>query len=837
MRFLLFFFAFLHIQLYAQIPEGGTILNAQTGTTFQRIGQGTLTQVDVQGQPFTRALRYTTGSGIANTWDAQIKFPAVAGINDGDVILVAFYARTISSIDETGNGFLMVCIEHNTTYAKQIYYRIAIGSEWKLYYAPLKSAATLATAAVNYAFHVGFPSQTIEVADVKFINYRNSLTVNDLPVTEITYHGREEDAPWRTAANERIDQHRKGKVEIAVYDEEGEPVKNANVTVEMIRHKFGFGTAIDANTFISNSTYRNRVFELFNEVVFENDLKWGTFNPATPNPNIRRSLDTLDRRNIPVRGHTVVWPSFRYNPSSLQNLQNNPVALRNAIDQRIDQVTQYTKGRLIDWDVLNEPYSERDFQNILGDEVMADWFKRVRNNDRGVKMYINDFGILSGGGLNKVKQDGYYNIITNIEKNGGVIDGIGLQGHFGSDLTSIPRIYTILDRYAELGKEIKITEHDIDITQRGVQADYTRDLLTIVFSHPSVKSFLVWGFWAGRHWRPDAAFYTIGWTMLPHGEVWKDLIYNQWWTKKQEIDSNDEGMVTFDGFLGTYKYTIESGEKKRSGSFRINNSKHSKLTNRVVLSFDKSIPDEVSIRATKPACLCEGEEITLHAPTGQGLEYKWYKGDQLLDRATQTITVSEAGIYKVKIIKGNLEIESPPFEVEVNLLPESKITPVGDLSFCPGGSVKLNAVPSKEYTYNWMKGNTKIQGSVPMIEVSESGTYRLVTSSKGCSVQSEPLEVTVFSADDSRCTTGFQLTDLNFRVYPNPFRNSFTIDTSGLNAATAKIELINSAGSTVYQNILSDANTSYNVSVKAPGLYTLRISTEKQVETVKMIGL
>ena len=94
-----------------------------------------------------------------------------------------------------------------------------------------------------------------------------------------------------------------------------------------------------------------------------------------------------------------------------------------------------------------------------------------------------------------------------------------MQGHFGTDLTPISRVYNILERFAELDKEIKITEFDINTTQRDVQADYTRDFMTILFSHSSVKSILVWGFWASRHWNPEAAFYEKDWTIRPHGEV------------------------------------------------------------------------------------------------------------------------------------------------------------------------------------------------------------------------------------------------------------------------------------------------------------------------------
>jgi len=223
LRIALFLLILLISSLSAQVPPGGVSLNALTGTTWQKTGKGTLTLVNVEGLTFTKALRQTTGTDIAQAWDAQIKFPAVAGIAVNDIILVAFWARTISSIDETGEGYLMVCIEQNTApHTKQIYYKISMGSEWKQYFASVKSAVSMAPSAINYSFHTGFPSQTIEVADVQILNYKNSLSLNDLPVTEITYPGQDPNAAWRQEAASRIEQHRKGTAELVIYDEQGE---------------------------------------------------------------------------------------------------------------------------------------------------------------------------------------------------------------------------------------------------------------------------------------------------------------------------------------------------------------------------------------------------------------------------------------------------------------------------------------------------------------------------------------------------------------------------------------------------------------------------------------
>ena len=821
--------------LFAQIPSGGISLIKETGTNYSKGGKGTLTTISVSGQPFTSGFRVTTETDISSTWDSQVSFTKIAGIEANDVVLVAFYARTTASIQESGDGALTVCIENNTTYEKQIYQKVAIGHDWKQYFVPLQCKSALALTAVTYSFHTGFLSQTIEVADVKFLNYKNSITLEALPFTEITYYGREADAAWHAQAAERINQIRKGIVDMVVYDEQGQIVKDATVSIEMIRHKFGFGSAVDATRFMTDIVYRKKVYELFNEVVLENDLKWPSFNP-NPSLNTTKTLDSLARHNIAVRGHNIVWPSFTYNLASLKTLSADPVAFRNEIERHIDQATLYAKGKVVDWDVLNEPYTNTEFQKILGNEVMADWFKRVRINDRKVKLYINDYSILSAGGMDINHQNGYFDIIKFIDSKGGKIEGIGMQGHFGSDLTPITKVYSILERYATLGKEIKITEHDIDINQRAVQADYTRDFLTIAFSHASVKSFLTWGFWAGQHWLPEGAFYALDWSIRPHGEAWKDLVFNQWWTKKTDKKTDSEGKVSFDGFLGTYKYNITSGTKVRTGSLKIENSKQSGIANPVVLSLDNSIPDNVGITTSKPACLCEGENVTLQTNTGADLTYQWFKGTELLPEQTSAIVASQSGIYSVKVKKGSVEITSAPIEVTVNPIPESIITTTGDVSFCPGGKVSFSTPASNDLTYNWYKGSTKIQGSITSFDVTQGGSYSLVTNAYGCSAKSESVIVRVLSSGDPACTTGLNQNSVSFRIYPNPCKGSFVLETSNLNNLQTTIELFNALGTRVFSSEVDQLSGKTFIPVANPGFYTLKVSNKNEVQTFKIIG-
>jgi len=722
--------------LSAQVPDGGIMLNATSGTTFQQIGQCTATAITVEGQSFTEGIHVEVGSGFSNTYNAQVKFPAVEGIADGDVLLVAFYARTIYSEEETGEGNVNVIIENNSTYAKQIQTNIKIGNDWKEYYASAVSGTTLDASQVSYLFHCGFPNQVIEIAEVRYLNYKQTRTLEEMPVTEITYAGQDPAAAWRGPAAERISQHRKGNVAFTVYDAQGQLLPDADLSVEMVQHAFGFGTAIGAGEFNDNETYRNRTLEDFNEVVFENDLKWPQFNPNNTS-HILRAMDTLDAHNIPVRGHNVIWPSFRFMPAFVEQISDDPVALQNAIDNRINSVTQFTQGRVNDWDVINEAYSEHDLMDIMGDQVMADWFKKVRRNDRDVKLYLNDYSIISAGGKNVEKQDFYYNLVEYIDGLGGGVQGIGMQGHFSSELTSINKIYEIIDRFSALGKDIKITEFDINITQRQVQAEYLRDFMTIVFSHPSVKSVLMWGFWENKHWKPDCAIYNADWTLRPHGEMWLDLIYNQWWTNDTTMTTDAQGNASMEGFLGTYRYTVTDGNGVRTGTFTIDSSIASGTTNEIVISLDETIPETVSISSSVPGFICEGETTVLSVPEGDGLTYSWYLDGEPMDESTASVSVSASGSYTVSVEKSGLTLTSDPYMVEVKPSPVAVITPSGEVGGCLGDEVLFETEMVEGVDYAWSKNGTQFLSDVSSVTVSESGTYTLEASSQYCTTISE----------------------------------------------------------------------------------------------------
>jgi len=220
------------------------------------------------------------------------------------------------------------------------------------------------------------------------------------------------------------------------------------------------------------------------------------------------------------------------------------------------------RGLVRDWDVLNEPWSNHTLQDVLGEEAMADWFRAAKAADPEARLFINDFGILNKAGEHKVHQDHYEKTIQFLLEHNAPIDGIGMQAHFGWDLTPPVKLVSILDRFAKLGLPLRVSEFDINIDDEDLQADYLRDFYTAVFSHEAVEAIMMWGFWDGDHWKGNAPIYREDWTLKPSGEAWKNLVFDQWWTR-EEGKTDEDGVFSIRGFLGNYEITVETQSRKK----------------------------------------------------------------------------------------------------------------------------------------------------------------------------------------------------------------------------------------------------------------------------------
>lgn len=376
---------------------------------------------------------------------------------------------------------------------------------------------------------------------------------------------------WFDAARERIAALRMADFAVEVIDETGNRVEGADVSVAMTRHRFPFGSAVVAQRLVEDDSadgerYRAMVTSLFTRVVFENDFKWpaweGSWKPGHRRQRTLEAVDWLGDHDIELRGHCLVWPGWKNLPSWLRDLEGDPDRLRAEIERHIRDIMGAVKGRVTDWDVVNETYWNHDLQDRLGREAMLDWFRWAEQADPNAGRYINDARIVSFGGIEQEHKEHYYDEVAWLLDRGAPLTGIGFQCHFReASLTHPEDALAMLDRFAAFGLDLAITELDVEAEDEDVQARYLHDILYVAFSHPSVVQILTWGFWEGQIFERPRALFREDWTPKPAGEVFLSLIRDVWWTREQGVTAVD-GAFRGRGFHGDYAVTVSAGDRR-----------------------------------------------------------------------------------------------------------------------------------------------------------------------------------------------------------------------------------------------------------------------------------
>ncbi len=399
---------------------------------------------------------------------------------------------------------------------------------------------------------------------------------HELPSNPLRYEGSRADAPWRADAAKRIEQYRKGDLVVHVIDARGRPVAGASVRVEMRKHAFRFASVIQAHRILDdapeNAVYRDKVLELFNASGTENALKWepwtGDWGPRYGRETAMGALQWLRDHDLYVRGHVMVWPDWDHVPKRVKAMRDTPEGIPDLVRQHILDIGETTRPYIDEWDVINETRTSRDLIDLFGQDIMVAWFRYARAAHPGARLYINDYGILDGASAGSSKSVAYQDTITFLVKHRAPVSGIGFQSHFHHHLPSPATVVEILDSFGRFGLDMCITEFDVNTRNEAVQADFTRDFMTAVFSHPGVTTFQMWGFWEKAHWRPDAAMYRENWEEKPNGAIYRDLVFNQWWTSEQgQTDATGEYRVR--GFKGFYDVTVTTPQGPVTTSARI----------------------------------------------------------------------------------------------------------------------------------------------------------------------------------------------------------------------------------------------------------------------------
>ena len=381
---------------------------------------------------------------------------------------------------------------------------------------------------------------------------------------------------WKAEANARIEQIRKREVRLLVLDARGLPVPGTSVSVRQTRHRFGFGSAI--NTKISNPSYAAFFRTNFEWAVMENEAKWYANEPSQGQVTYA-SADSITNfcftNGISLRGHCLFWAVDSHVQSWVTNLAN--AALQTAISNRIGNAVRHFRGTFRHWDVNNEMLHGNFYGDRLGDWINSWMFQQAHAIAPEVTLFVNDYNVVSSS-----ETDAYKQQIRQLIASNAPVGGIGAQGHFG-DTVSPVLTDTRLDSLSELGLPIWITEYDSAHTNEVIRADNLETLYRIAFSKPAVEGVLMWGFWAGSHWRgSNAAIVNLDWSLNEAGRRYQSLLTE--WTTRTNATTDSAGVLGFRGFHGSYdllvtppggpttlrRLTVEPGSSAQSATLTVN---------------------------------------------------------------------------------------------------------------------------------------------------------------------------------------------------------------------------------------------------------------------------
>ncbi|WP_333755539.1 endo-1,4-beta-xylanase, partial [Streptomyces sp. IBSBF 3352] len=260
-----------------------------------------------------------------------------------------------------------------------------------------------------------------------------------------------------------------------------------------------FGVAI-ASGKLGDSTYTSIANREFNSVTAENEMKIDATEPNRGQFNFSsadRVYNWAVQNGKEVRGHTLAWHSQQ--PGWMQSLSGS--SLRQAMIDHINGVMNHYKGKIAQWDVVNEAFADgssgaRRDSNLqrTGNDWIEVAFRTARAADPSAKLCYNDYNVEN---WNWAKTQAMYNMVKDFKSRGVPIDCVGFQSHFNSGSPYDSNFRTTLQNFAALGVDVAVTELDIQGASSSTYAAVVNDCLAV----SRCLGVTVWGVRDSDSWR------------------------------------------------------------------------------------------------------------------------------------------------------------------------------------------------------------------------------------------------------------------------------------------------------------------------------------------------
>src|SRR3569623_1860566 len=231
---------------------------------------------------------------------------------------------------------------------------------------------------------------------------------------------------------------------------------------------------------LHDDAFREAAAANFDSLTPENQMKWEIVEPQ-PGQFAFQAAEPLvafaAENHMRVRGHTLVWHSQL--APWVMGLAGE--ALHAAMLSHVQGVAGHWKGKIAQWDVVNEALADGPSGRLrtdspfstLGPSFIADAYRAAHQADPDAQLFYNDYEI---EGTGPPKSDAAIALVKRLKEGGVPIHGVGLQMHVDPRHWPAPeRIRANLQRFAALGVKVEFTEMDVAVGEIAGSIDQKLD--------------------------------------------------------------------------------------------------------------------------------------------------------------------------------------------------------------------------------------------------------------------------------------------------------------------------------------------------------------------------
>ncbi|MGA3285779.1 MAG: endo-1,4-beta-xylanase [Verrucomicrobiota bacterium] len=251
---------------------------------------------------------------------------------------------------------------------------------------------------------------------------------------------------------------------------------------EAYKNDFLIGVAVNQKQFDNEDQRGVSIIKAqFNSISPENALKWASVHPEPGEydfTNADRYVAFGETNHMVIIGHTLVW-NHQTPRSVFEDTNGNHVTCEVLLERMHDHIQTVVgryKGRIKDWDVVNEALKDDGtlrpsrWEKIIGPDYIEKAFQYAHEADPDAELYYNDFSL-----ENEAKRKGAIELIKKLKADGIPITAVGLQDHLKMGWPTVEQEDATISDFAKLGVKVMITELDVDVV-RATQGNRTADI-------------------------------------------------------------------------------------------------------------------------------------------------------------------------------------------------------------------------------------------------------------------------------------------------------------------------------------------------------------------------